>query len=148
MADWQGPIFIVGMPRSGTKLLRSLLNNHSRIALPEYETEILPYWAQHWHEYGDLTDFVRFEAFYRAARRLAFFSYWQEQQGGCVTAEQWYQACRDGSVAAVFEALVRLAANATEDTIWGDKSPSYIRHIPLLQAIYPTAKIIHIVRIS
>ncbi|MEA2060326.1 MAG: sulfotransferase [Thermodesulfobacteriota bacterium] len=30
--------------------------------------------------------------------------------------------------------------------IWGDKSPSYIRHIPLLQELYPRATIIHIVR--
>ena len=29
----QGPFFIVGMPRSGTKLLRGMLNGHSKICV-------------------------------------------------------------------------------------------------------------------
>ena len=31
---WDGHIFVVGMPRSGTKLLRGLLNGHSKIGIP------------------------------------------------------------------------------------------------------------------
>src|SRR4051794_28172751 len=42
MNNFQGPIFVVGMPRSGTKLLRDLLNQHSRISIPEVETHFLP----------------------------------------------------------------------------------------------------------
>ncbi len=29
------PIFIIGMPRSGTKLIREILNNHKHIYIPE-----------------------------------------------------------------------------------------------------------------
>ena len=36
---FRGPLFIIGMPRSGTKLLRGLLNGHSRVAIPSCETE-------------------------------------------------------------------------------------------------------------
>ena len=38
---FDGPLFLVGMPRSGTKLLRGLLNEHSQIGIPLNETEFL-----------------------------------------------------------------------------------------------------------
>lgn len=38
-----GPLFIVGMPSSGTKkLLRDLLNRHSWIAIPDNESHFIP----------------------------------------------------------------------------------------------------------
>src|SRR5262245_12693694 len=41
--SWEGPMFIVGMPRSGTKLLRGLLDQHPRIRILQTETEFLPF---------------------------------------------------------------------------------------------------------
>ena len=42
MQNLRGPLFIAGMPRSGTKLLRDLLNQHSEISIPEVETHFIP----------------------------------------------------------------------------------------------------------
>ena len=36
------PIFISGMPPSGTKLLRDILNNHSKVSIPDSETHFIP----------------------------------------------------------------------------------------------------------
>jgi hypothetical protein len=33
-------MFLIGMPRSGTKLLRGLLNQHPRVRIPTAETEL------------------------------------------------------------------------------------------------------------
>ncbi len=38
-----GPLFIVGMHRSGTKLLRNLLNQHPQISIPTIESCFIPY---------------------------------------------------------------------------------------------------------
>ncbi len=146
MEDFKGPVFIVGMPRSGTKLLRSLLNNHPRLVFPIFETDVLPYWASRWDEYGDLTDFDNFKAFYEDCRRFPFF-YYVEARRRDFSAEKWFRNCTGGGISEVFEALVRTVTNAySDDIIWGDKSPSYVRHIPLLRRLFPDAKIIHIVR--
>ena len=40
-SEFAGPLFLVGMPRSGTKLLRSLLNAHPVIGIPEVEDQLL-----------------------------------------------------------------------------------------------------------
>ncbi|MCK6525680.1 sulfotransferase, partial [Myxococcota bacterium] len=57
-----GPLFIVGAPRSGTKLFRDLLRQHPRVAIPLYETELLPRLIQIAPRFGDLADPARFQA--------------------------------------------------------------------------------------
>jgi len=146
MQQFNGPIFIIGMVRSGTKLLREILNGHSNISIPAYETECLIYWERNWHSFGDLSDYSVFKTFYKSAIKTPFFYYMRERGGGVISAKQWHDECVGFSVAEVFEALVRNAANARHKIIWGDKSPSYIRHVPLLKTLYPEAKFIHIVR--
>ena len=49
---WSGPLFVVGMPRSGTKLLRGLLQQHARIRMPDFETDFFPFLVRHVREHG------------------------------------------------------------------------------------------------
>jgi hypothetical protein len=143
----RSPVFIVGMPRSGTKLLRGLLNNHSAISLLNIETEFLPFWAKNWDRWGGnkTWSYDTFLKFYGTVTKSRYFLY-KNKQKKCIAPDVWYQNCENFSVAGVFEALARHDTNATEDMIWGDKSPGYIRHIPLIKRLFPDAKIIHIIR--
>jgi hypothetical protein len=135
------------MPRSGTKLLRELLNRHPNIRIPDIETEFLPWLAHRFSRFGDVSDEKNFASFHNEIMRQTYFRYRQER-GHTVAAGKWYAACRSFDVAGVFEALVRLEVNAPSGSccIWGDKSPSYIDDIPLLTTLYPHARVIHIVR--
>jgi len=171
---WQGPLFIVGLPRSGTKLLRTLLNHHPAIQLPVIETAFLPVWMAEWQGYGNLSDYGRFQGFYKRTLRLAYFQY-QKDRGHLIECRHWYEHCEDFSIAGVFEALIRHDADADATAnpaanpaagarlqvrenpqspqhlgsnwrIWGDKTPSYVRHMSRLAAIYPQARFIHIIR--
>ena len=138
-------MFVVGLPRSGTKLLRDLLNRHSCIGLADVETEFLPLWIRRWRDYGALADAGAFERFYRDNVRLPYFQYMQ-RRGRLIDASTWYAACAGFGVAQVFEALIRHDAAVESGGIWGDKSPSYIADIPMLKELYPSARFIHIVR--
>ncbi|HZO01325.1 MAG TPA: sulfotransferase [Burkholderiales bacterium] len=146
-AAFGGPLFIVGMPRSGTKLLREMLNRHSRIRIAGIETEFLPWLAHRFARFGDLRRRARFEAFYAEMQRHSYFRY-RREQGSLVDAGRWHAACAEFSPAGVFEALLRVDVDAPRGSrrIWGDKSPSYMDDLPLIRQLYPPAKVVHIVR--
>lgn len=54
LAQNNGPIFIVGSPRSGTTLLQYRLRNHSRISLPTGESHFFIPLYRNQHKFGDL----------------------------------------------------------------------------------------------
>jgi len=147
-AKHYGPLFLVGMPRSGTKLLRAVLNEHPGVAICDNETEFLPAWVSQWSSFGDLSSESRFHRFYEKMLCLPFFVY-EQDRGSPVDKSAWFANCKFYTTAGVFEGLMRTKlglAPADDSIIWGDKSPSYISHIPLLRKLYPSAKVIHIVR--
>ena len=139
---FHGPLFVVGCARSGTKLVRDLLNRHPKVGIPLWETEFLPRMAA---RKGDLSDPAEFGRFSAWIRRFFYFRYAREA-GRDLTASEWRAACRGFRVPDVFEALCRHDGGAPEDGIWGDKSPNYRNHVPLLRQLYPQACVLHCIR--
>jgi len=147
VSNFNGPLFIVGMPRSGTKLLRGLLNEHPRIRIPSIETEFIPHWKHHWSSFGDLSNPTMFKKFYKEASKTPYFIYMKEMNK-MIEERVWFEYCKNFTLQEIFEALIRHDANIDYNLkkIWGDKSPSYIRHLPLLKENFPDARFIHIIR--
>jgi len=114
------PLFIVGLPRSGTKLLRGLLNEHSKIGIPDIESEFLPYWISNWSRYGSLSSISNLKKFYRLMQMMPYFRLITEANSS-IPLEEWFKACRDYTPAGVFEALIRHDAGVEygSDKIWG-----------------------------
>ena len=146
MMKFEGPLFVVGMPRSGTKLLRGLLNEHSSVAIPLNETEFLPHWLNNWSDFDDISAPAGFEAFHAHVSGSSYFTHRLEEHGRLISADLWRSQCRDFTPQAVFEALIRHDAAVPPGTIWGDKSPGYLSHLPLLKAAFPKARFVHIIR--
>jgi hypothetical protein len=143
-----GPLFLVGMPRSGTKLLREILLQHGQVAIPRVETEFLPELVRYIEvRGGTVANRQDFERLYQWVRAFPYFRYCAEQ-GELITAQRWWDFCKDRSAAGIFEALVRHDAGAPSGSegMGGDKSPSYITCIWKLAAWFPHGRIIHIVR--
>jgi len=143
---FNGPIFLVGMPRSGTKLLRDLLNQHPRIAIPSIETEFLPGLLRK-HTASKVFTRIEFRELYAEITKFPYFNYLQES-GHQLAEEEWFSSCITPDLPRLFEALIRCSTQTegSEDVLWGDKSPSYISHTTLLKAAFPAARFIHIVR--
>lgn len=146
-SEFLGPLFIIGMPRSGTKLLRELLNNHPLISIPEIETNFLQVWGKNWQKYGDLSNPANFKKFYEKSLVLPYFMYMKENKK-LIKCKDWYHLCQNYTVQNVFETLIRHDANVKYESqkIWGDKSPKYRRYICLLNELFPEARFIHIIR--
>lgn len=143
----EGPLFIVGMPRSGTKLLRSLVNQHSCIRIGSIETNFLPMWVANWSKYGDLSRQREFARFYNNMIKFPYFLY-KKNEGLLIQTNDWYRQCENFTPSGVFEALIRhdIAAVKHSGIIWGDKSPGYAEHIRMLKNLFPEAKFLNIVR--
>jgi hypothetical protein len=115
-ADSDRPIFIIGCARSGTTLLRMILDSHPRISCGE-ETKFL----------ADLEPIVG--AHQRLLASYGFDRAW------------WLDRIRDmygGFQAAYLERRGKAR--------WAEKTPSYTLHLAFVEELYPDAQYIHIIR--
>ncbi|WP_157994375.1 sulfotransferase family protein [Peristeroidobacter agariperforans] len=146
--EWEGPLFIVGMPRSGTKLLRGLLTKHPRIRSLAAETDFLPFIDQWVAQHGEPATTAAFEQLANAMSGANYFNFRPEVRGP-FRWQEWRDACNGRfDVSGLFEGFARyeLDAERGSGVIWVDKSPAYIRHIPLILRHFPGGRILHIVR--
>jgi hypothetical protein len=138
---------VIGLPRSGTTLLRNVLKQHPQIHIPSSETNFLPYWVGQWSNYTNLADPSQFARFGTEMQRLNFFQSLRAV-GRPIDTDAWRRCCPSFDLQGVYEGLIRSAVDlpASQEGIWGDKSPAYVRCVPLLRHLYPHARVIHIIR--
>ena len=141
-----GPIFVVGMPRSGTKLLRDLLNNNALISIPEAESHFIPFLI---NQFGNDMDFADEQKRYLLFQELlnTSFYHYMKSDGRELTWEhissQNIKNWQD-----FIEFVLRFFAPKSSDEfqIWGDKTPGYITYMAHLKKIFVDAKFVHIIR--
>ncbi len=140
-------IFITGLPRSGTKLLRDLMNRHSRISIPRIETVLFPYLV---NKYGFQLDLNKKENYQMVKREIEQSTFYLNfsKHGTEFDLDSIQTNYSKINWAIVFEELLKFYGpkNYSEGIIIGDKTPGYIDHTALLLKIWPDAKFIHIVR--
>jgi hypothetical protein len=147
------PFFVVGNPRSGTKMLRELLNASADLWLSDIESHFIPRFTRIVGRFGDLAERRNFERLTDALRRTRAFWQW-EHRGVHVDTHEWYETCRSHDWPGVVEGLFHCVHRREiadprrpwETIVWGDKTPAYMTEIPLLAALYPQARFIHLVR--
>jgi hypothetical protein len=134
------PIFIVGVQRSGTTLLRMLLNAHSQVAIPEEARFLMPLLTYANIKRGlDRSAILRLHAYLSTSREFDLWSYDRES----FLADL---ARRDRLGLAEFVHLLYGSyARAQNKAYWGDKS-LFFRRIGVLHRILPSATFIHLVR--
>jgi hypothetical protein len=119
VADANGsrpPIFVVGCPRSGTTMLRQILDSHSAISCGP-ESRFL--WGMKGIEERN----------------------WSTIAGFGLTLDEWHARVRE-----LFEAPHRRYADSQGKSRWADKSPDYALILDYVDALYPEAQVIHMVR--
>ena len=136
------PIFVVGHPRSGTTLLRLILNAHSRIVIPP-EAHIASFLRRCESKYGPLVN----EASRRQiAERLVSKRRMKEWE---LDSEEMYMRIMEAdppTPAGVFEALMSLWTDKARKPRWGEKTPGTYRFLPEVNQWFPDSQVIHIVR--
>ena len=145
---FNGPIFIIGLGRSGTKLLRDLLNNHPKISIPEDETGFIPYLLRK-YESADISKLVIQRKLYYEIKETSFYIA-QEDRGKTMSYEKFLDlANQSASLAHLIEWVLRYYSPKglqTMPLIWGDKTPRYMDYVQLLNKFFPNSRFIHIYR--
>lgn len=129
------PFFVVGSARSGTTLLRMILNAHQDIAVPPESRFIVELWEGRREVDAD-----------GLLERLAVHKRFTEWKLPIEAVRA--ELGRSGTVpypevmGAAFAAYARSRSKAR----WGDKTPRYVTNIDLLVSLWPDARIVHLVR--
>ncbi|HEU4912534.1 MAG TPA: sulfotransferase [Actinomycetes bacterium] len=136
------PIFILGCPRSGTTLLRVMLNAHPRIAIPPETRFLIPAYLRR-RRFGSLRTPRQRERLARFVldRPLSRFSRLQVSPDE-VRARMDKAASLGAALAAPFAAYAERLGKAR----WGDKRPFYYSFVDELDRMYPDAQFVHVVR--
>ncbi len=134
------PLFLLGFPRSGTTLLRLLLDSHSSLAIP-FESFVLIDFYHKRQQYGDLSTMdlrVRLVDDLLSAKGI---SAWQPT---VIRLDVDLDRCT--SYAATVDQIFGAYARKCGKSLWGDKTPYYTSHIHVLNELFPNAKFVHLVR--
>jgi hypothetical protein len=142
MISNDSPVFIVGCGRSGTTLLRLMLNRSSQIAIPGetwFFKKLLRLW--YWN---------RFFGKEKQRQRIAsLISGYDTFPMLGITRADLDEALSqiDPSDPAQVVAVANIAFALRENKPrWGDKTPGYICQLGMLRRLWPRASILHIVR--
>lgn len=128
------PLIVLGVRRSGTTLLRVMLDRNAELAIPD-ESYFVPLLARRHRGTVDPAAFVD------DLRRLPALAEWKLTPDA-VAARLGAGMSAAEAIAAVFEAY----AAACSKPRWGDKTPLYMQHLPLLERLFPLALFVHLVR--
>jgi len=121
MAVFHRPVFIVGSPRSGTTLMRSIVDAHTQIFCPFWETGF----------------FIHFDALLSS------------DLDAILAKDKTFPINRDflinwarGSVETL---LARFGESAGKHR-WAEKTPAHVYHMDLIKEVFPDAQFIHMIR--
>lgn len=128
------PLQVLGVRRSGTTLLRVMLDRNPALAIPD-ESYFVPQLARRHRRT------VQPGAFVDDLRRLPALVEWGLEPDA--VAARLRPGMRTGeAIGAIFEAY----AAGRGKSRWGDKTPLYMQHLPLLEHLFPEALYVHLVR--
>jgi sulfotransferase family protein len=132
---------IVGAPRSGTTLLRLMLDSHPELAIPP-ETGFLNLAA----ELMGRDDKVR-ERFVRALMTYPTEApCWPDFEISEEALRTALTAISPFSIANGYRAFYRLYAGRFGKSRWGDKTPLYCMNLATIRQVLPEARFVHIIR--
>lgn len=137
------PIFIIGTSRSGSNLLRLMLNTHSRIFIP-HSPHIFSYFADLESCYGDLTDQACLRALLRDVIRLlrAHIYPWDVP----AHLEDHLFSMGPQNLVDVYAAVYNYYRQCNGKERWGCKSTLMIDHTQAVLQRFPLAKLIWLIR--
>ena len=146
MTAFTGPLMLVGLPRSGTKLLRDLINRHPDISIPVSESQFIPYLLKKIDRQLPKSESELIEV-YETFAESPFFGDMTARENITLEKETFIKNADTSSWEGVLGYILKYyGPKGASAKIYGDKTPQYLYRIKLLKETFPNAKFIHIIR--
>lgn len=129
--------FVVGVPRSGTTLLRLMLDAHPLLAIPP-ETHLVQKVVRAWRKGATGPDGVL--AVMTGSR------FWADFGLEPADLRKRLEAAAPLTVTSALRAFYLSYAASQGKPRWGDKTPEYLTLMDVIQAALPEARFVHVVR--
>ena len=136
------PIFILGAQRSGTTLLRLMLNSHSKIAIPEEGGFWMPLLREYRNKKKNIEGNL-LGLYIEYVQNHPQFKLWN------IDVSSVFDCFKSKGSVTLYEFIhetYKTFATAGGKSIWGDKTPSFFRMMPVLKSLFPDAMFIHMIR--
>ncbi|MGI9556738.1 MAG: sulfotransferase [Solirubrobacterales bacterium] len=129
--------FIVGATRSGTTLLRLMLDAHPDMAIPS-ETHFIPDMikARRWERAGPE----------RLAEVVLNHRRWGDFHLDSDTLVEKFKEEDLSNAGPAIRAFFKYYAEMQGKDRWGDKTPGYVREMVRIQSVLPEARFLHLIR--
>lgn len=139
----QSPLFVLGNPRSGTSLLRIILNAHPNIVIPP-ECGFLQWWYTKYKEWSiwdcNPTKVEEYVKDVLSSKKIEGYSILENDLTNYILSNE------PKNYASLSALVYHFYGRKKDVKLWGDKNNYYINHIPLIKEIYPNAKFVHLIR--
>jgi hypothetical protein len=133
-------VFIVGSPRSGTTLLRRIINAHRQIAITRETHWVAKRFEKRQGVTPDGLVTPEVLSWLLSDEKFTRMGIGQDELEELVAGEE--PVSYSTFVTGVFD----LYGKGQGKRLVGDKVPGYVRRIPTLHALWPKAKFVHIIR--
>lgn len=139
------PVFVLGHARSGTSLTCRLLLDHLGVNFGT-ESQFIVRYHQKLSRYGDLSDDRRMRWLLQDIGRERFFARTRQNFGFVFDVERALRSVRSRTYSEALRAIFEQFAVSQGHVRWGDKTPDYCHHLPLVRELFPDAQFLHVVR--
>jgi len=140
------PVFVLGHVRSGTSLMCRLLLDHLGVNFGT-ESQFIVRYHQKLQRYGDLADDGNLRRLLHDISQERFFFRTRQNFGFALDVEQAARAVGpERTYSNVLRAIFGQFAGTQGHVRWGDKTPKYTLHLPVIYGLFPDAQFIHVAR--
>lgn len=139
------PVMLIGHGSSGTTIASMLIREHLGIAFGTETQFFVRYYKQQQY-FGDLRREKNLRRLVREILAERYFKRTGAKYGFQVTEEDVLQRVIDPTLQGVLRAIFEQLAEQLGMARWGDKTPEYVHHLPILDQLVPGAQYIHVIR--
>jgi len=143
MKLFKNPFFIIGNPRSGTTLLRLMLNAHPDITVPP-ECGFALWLAEKYKNYNDYDVFL-YKQFASDVLESKKFETWDVAKNDLL---DYFEEIKPTQYSDLVDCVYKTYAKKSKKnpSITGDKNNYYINHLYDINKFFPMSKFIYIIR--